>query len=103
MSRENKIIRVLYSFPLKLGADRICGIAWHQVDGLAAAGADLTVFPASICRPLPVQVKVRPTLARGKFRVPNRLLGRMAYARLHDWIVARRIEKMAGQIDIIHT
>jgi glycosyltransferase involved in cell wall biosynthesis len=27
----------------------------------------------------------------------------MAYARLHDWIVSRRIEKMAGQIDIIHT
>ncbi len=27
----------------------------------------------------------------------------MNYARLHDWIVARRIEKMAGQIDIIHT
>ena len=103
MTRENKTIRVLYSFPLKLGAQRICTIAWCQVDGLAAAGADLTVFPASICRPLPAQVEVRPTLARGKFRVPNRLLGRMAYARLHDWIVARRIEKMAGQIDIIHT
>ena len=42
-------------------------------------------------------------MARGKFRIPNRVLGRMNYARLHDWIVARRIEKMAGQIDIIHT
>jgi glycosyltransferase involved in cell wall biosynthesis len=96
-------IRVLHSFPLKLGADRICGIAWHQVDGLAAAGAEVTVFPACISRPLSSNIKVRPTLARGKFRVPNRLLGRMAYARLHDWIVSRRIEKMAGQIDIIHT
>jgi glycosyltransferase involved in cell wall biosynthesis len=103
MSRDTKPIRVLYSFPLKLGAARICTTAWYQVDGLAAAGADVTVFPASICRPLPAQVKVRPTLARGKFRIPNRLLGRMAYAHLHDWIVARRIEKMAGQIDIIHT
>jgi glycosyltransferase involved in cell wall biosynthesis len=96
-------LRVLYSFPLKLGAQRICGIAWHQVDGLAAAGADVTVFPASICRPLSAGVKVQPTLARGQWRIPNRLLGRMNYARLHDWIVARRIEKMAGQIDIIHT
>ena len=103
MSRDHKTIRVLYSFPLKLGADRICTTAWHQVDGLANAGADVTVFPASICRPLPVQVKVRPTLARGKFRIPNRALGRMLYAHLHDWIVSRRIEKMAGQIDIIHT
>ena len=96
-------IRVLYSFPLKLGADRICTTAWYQVDGLAAAGAEVTVFPAAISRPLSSNVKVRPTLARGKFRVPNRLLGRMNYARLHDWIVSCRIEKMAGQIDIIHT
>jgi glycosyltransferase involved in cell wall biosynthesis len=103
MARENKTVRVLYSFPLKLGADRICTTAWHQVDGLAAAGVDVTVFPASICRPLPAQVKIRPTLARGNFRIPNRLLGRMGYARLHDWIVSRRIEKMVGQIDIIHT
>jgi glycosyltransferase involved in cell wall biosynthesis len=103
MRDENKSVRVLYSFPLRLGADRICTTAWYQVDGLAAAGAEVTVFPAAISRPLPAKVKVRPTLARGKFRVPNRLLGRMAYARLHDWIVSRRIEKMAGQIDIIHT
>lgn len=95
-------MRVLYSFPLKLGASRICTTAWYQVDGLAAAGADVTAFPASIIRSLPANVKIRPTLARGKLRVPHKLLGRMAYARLHDGIVARRIEGMAGQIDIIH-
>ena len=102
MRDENKPVRVLHSFPLRLGADRICGIAWHQVEGLAKAGAEVVSFPAAICRPLPVEVKVRPTLAWGRFRIPNRLLGRMAYARLHDQIVARRLEKMAGQIDIIH-
>jgi glycosyltransferase involved in cell wall biosynthesis len=48
-------------------------------------------------------VKVRPTLAWGKLRVSYRLLGsRRAFA-LHDWIVSRRLEKLAGQIDIIHT
>jgi len=102
MSPENERIRVLYSFPLKLGAGRICTTAWYQVDGLAAAGAEITVFPASIIRPLPARVTIRPTLARGKLRVPHRLLGRMAYANLHDGIVARRIERMADQIDIIH-
>jgi glycosyltransferase involved in cell wall biosynthesis len=102
MNRESKPIRVLYSFPLKLGAGRICTTAWYQVDGLAAAGAEVTVFPASIIRSLPAHVTIRPTLARGKLRVPQRLLGRMAYANLHDGIVARRIERMAGQIDIIH-
>jgi glycosyltransferase involved in cell wall biosynthesis len=73
------------------------------LESLVFTGADITVFPAAISKPLPSQIKVRPTLARGRFRIPNRLLGRMAYARLHDWIVSRRIEKMAGQIDIIHT
>jgi len=36
-------VRVVYSFPLRLGADRICYTAWQQVNGLAAAGADLVV------------------------------------------------------------
>jgi glycosyltransferase involved in cell wall biosynthesis len=102
MKDENRPIRVLYSFPLKFGAARICGIAWHQVDGLIAAGADVTVFPAAVHRPPPRQAKVLPTLARGKVRIPNRLLGRMAYGAFHDWIVSRRLEKMAGQIDILH-
>ncbi len=96
-------MHVLYSFPLRMGADRICGIAWQQVNGLAAAGADLLVFPASLSRPVPAGVRVSATLARGSFRVPYRIVGTMRAAALHDHIVARRIEKLAGQIDIIHT
>ncbi|HVM61579.1 MAG TPA: glycosyltransferase family 4 protein [Verrucomicrobiae bacterium] len=102
MHDGNKPVRVLYSFPLRMGAGRVCTTAWEQVNGAAAAGAEMIVFPAAISRPLPARVKVRPTLARGKFRVPNKLLGRMHYTSLHDWIVARRLEKMAGQIDIVH-
>jgi len=103
MKPENKIVRVLYSFPLKMGAERVCLVAWQQVNSLAAAGAEVTAFPSAISRRLPPRIKVRPTLARGKLRIPNRLLGRKMYFALHDWIVARRIEKMVGQIDIIHT
>lgn len=96
-------VRVLYSFPLKIGAARICTTAWYQVSGLANAGVRVTVFPAAICRAFPASINVRPTLAWGKYRLPNRLLGRIGYAALHDWIVARRLEKMARQIDIVHT
>ncbi len=96
-------IRVLYSFPHKLGADRICYTAWQQVNGLAAAGADLCVFPGALSRRVPANVKVQPTLARGRFRIPYNLLGSMRAFALHDYIVSRRIEKLAGQIDIIHT
>jgi glycosyltransferase involved in cell wall biosynthesis len=103
MSDRNERVRVLYSFPLKLGADRICYTAWQQVNGLAEAGADLLVFPGATSRPLPAGVRVSPTLARGKLRLPYRLLGTFRTVALHDWIVARRIEKLAGQIDLIHT
>jgi glycosyltransferase involved in cell wall biosynthesis len=103
MTDKNDRVRVLYSFPLRLGADRICYTAWQQVNGLAAAGADLRVFPASLGRPVPAGVKVSATLARGDFRVPFRVVGTARAVALHDRIVARRIEKLAGSIDIIHT
>jgi glycosyltransferase involved in cell wall biosynthesis len=100
---NRKRIRVLYSFPNKLGGARICYTAWQQVNGLAAAGADLIVCPASACRPVPVGVRLLPTLARGRVRIPFKLLGNGRAHALHDSIVARRIDRMAGQVDIIHT
>lgn len=96
-------MRVLYSFPHKLGADRICNTAWHQVAGIAAAGADVFTCPGAISRPLASQIKVRPTLARGKLRIPYKLLGRTRACALHDWVVARRLERLGGQIDLVHT
>jgi glycosyltransferase involved in cell wall biosynthesis len=103
MGDRNQRVRALFSFPLRLGADRICGIAWHQVNGLAAEGADVLCFPASISRPVHPGVRVLPTLEMGKFRVPYRVVGTMRAADWHDRIVARRLEKLAGQIDIVHT
>jgi len=103
MSQSKGRIRVLYSFPNKLGADRICYTAWQQVNGLAAAGADLLVFPGVLHRPVPAGVRVRPTLARGKLRISYKLVGSLRACAWHDWVVARRLEKLVGQIDIIHT
>ena len=39
----------------------------------------------------------------GSCACPTRSLGTMRAVALHDHIVARRLEKLAGQIDIIHT
>jgi len=96
-------IRVLYSFPNKLGADRICYTGWQQVNSLAAAGADLLVFPGALLRPVPANVRVHPTLARGKMQMSYKLVGSLRACAWHDWIVARRLEKLVEQIDIIHT
>ncbi len=96
-------IRVLYSFPHKLGADRICLIAWQQVNGLAAAGAEVLVFPGVLHKPVAPGIKVWPTLAWGRLRISYKLLGTMRACTLHDWIVSRRVRRLGGKIDIIHT
>lgn len=102
MGRESGSIRVLYSFPLRLGAARICTTAWQQIDGLEKAGADVLVFPASICRPVAPGVAVSPTLERGKLRLPYRIVGGIRASALHDHIVAHRLKKLAGTVDIVH-
>ncbi len=103
MNEGHKKIRVLYSFPHKIGAERICYTAFQQVNGLAAAGADILVFPGVLHKQLPSNVQVRPTLAWGKVRISYKLLGTMRACALHDYIVSRRVEKLADKIDIIHT
>jgi glycosyltransferase involved in cell wall biosynthesis len=96
-------VRVLYSFPHKIGAGRICYTAWQQVRGLAEAGAAVTVFPGAVERPLPAGVSVSPTLARGRLRVPYRLVGQHRALELHDRIVARRLRSLRGRVDVVHT
>jgi glycosyltransferase involved in cell wall biosynthesis len=96
-------VRVLYSFPHKLGADRICHTAWQQVNGLAHAGVDVLVFPGVLHKPLPKGVRIRPTLSRGKVRIPYKLLGTVRACMLHDLITAYRLTKIAGKVDIVHT
>ena len=103
MTIDNERVRVLYSFPLRLGADRICGIAWEQVNGLAAAGAEVLAAPASILKPVHSSVQVSPTLEVGRARLPYRIVGTSRAVALHDRIVARRLPKLVGKIDIIHT
>ncbi|TKB74961.1 MAG: glycosyltransferase family 4 protein [Nitrospira sp.] len=95
-------VRVLYSFPHKLGADRICYTAWQQVNGLAAAGAEVLAFPGVLQRPVPANVTVNPTLSWGKARISYKLVGTMRACIWHDYIVSRRLEQLAGQVDIVH-
>jgi glycosyltransferase involved in cell wall biosynthesis len=103
MGKSNKPVRVLYSFPHKLGAERICTTAWYQVYGVAKEGAEVLVYPGALSRPLPKGLAINPTLAWGKIRIPYKILGSMRAFSLHDYIVSHRLEKLAGQIDVVHT
>lgn len=96
-------MRVLYSFPHKLGAGRICYTAWEQVNGLAAAGAEVLAFPGVLYRTLDDRVQVQPTLSRGRVRIPYKVLGTRRACILHDAIVARRLASLSGSVDIVHT
>lgn len=102
MDKAPRHLRVLYSFPHKLGADRICLTAYKQVEGLVAAGAEMLVFPGALEKALPKNVRVQPTLARGSIRIPYRLLGTKRACALHDYIVAQRLPELVGKIDLIH-
>ncbi|MBW1929141.1 MAG: glycosyltransferase family 4 protein [Deltaproteobacteria bacterium] len=99
---NSKIIRVLHSFPHRLGMDRICTTAWYEIDMAAAAGADMLAVAGDSVRPFEHKVKVKTTLSRGKLRIPYRLLGRLRACELHDRLVARMLPKLADEIDIIH-
>ena len=101
-SHVSSPLRALYSFPHKIGADRICTTAWHQVEGVAAAGADVLVYTGVVHRPLSNGARVRTTLARGRIRVPYRVLGHRRSFRLHDRIVARELGKLAEGVDVVH-
>ena len=96
-------VRILHSFPLKIGAGRICSTAWYEVTGAADAGADVSVLTGVVHRPLPETVKVSTTLARGRWRIPYSVVGQLRALELHDRIVARQLRRLAPQIDIIHT
>jgi glycosyltransferase involved in cell wall biosynthesis len=61
------------------------------------------VMPGSVYRPLPAGIRVRPTLARGKLRVPYKALGRARALQLHDRLVARALPGMSDRIDVVHT
>ena len=102
MSPDQRPTRVLQSFPHKIGAARICQTAWYQATGVAEAGADLLVMPGAVQVELPEGIRVRPTLARGRLRIPYKALGAMRAFKLHDRLVAAALPRLADQIDIVH-
>lgn len=96
-------VRVLHSFPHKIGADRICMTAWCEAASVAASGGEVSVYAGAVKRPLPSSVHVRTTLARGPVRIPYKVLGTLRATALHDRIVARALPGLADRIDVVHT
>lgn len=102
MSFEKKPVRVLHSFPHRLGMSRICNIAWHQIDGTAAAGAEMLVMAGDLVRPFQRPVWTKKTVASGRLRIPARIVGTRRLCALHDFLVARQLPALKDSIDLVH-
>lgn len=100
--RISRPIRVLYSFPNRLGAGRICWTAWQQVVGLVGAGAEMTVIAASVLPTPPASIRLLRSLCVGPFRIPFRLLGVRRALHIHDILAANWLDRNAAEIDIVH-
>jgi glycosyltransferase involved in cell wall biosynthesis len=96
-------VRVLHSFPHKIGAARICTTAWWEVASVARAGGQVTLYTGAVQRPLPSAVRTRTTLSRGSLRIPYSVVGTLRALALHDRLVARALPKLADSIDVVHT
>ena len=95
-------MRLLYSFPTRLGTPGIGATAWNQVVGVADHCSAVTVVCASAERPLPAGIRVIETLRVLGVKVPFRALGFMRAVRTHDARAAALLRRIAGDIDLVH-
>jgi glycosyltransferase involved in cell wall biosynthesis len=99
---SSKTLRVLYSFPDDIGSPGIGTTAWYQVTGSAQQGIEVHVHPTVVVKPIPGAARVQETLRRFGVAIPQSLLGVERALALHDWIVAQRLEKLRGAVDLVH-
>lgn len=93
---------VLYSFPHRIGAGRICNTAWQQVNALCNAEVNVHLLTGSIARPLKGLFMVRKTLQIGRVRIPVRIFGRRVVCDLHDYLTSRWLTRNSSNIDAVH-
>jgi glycosyltransferase involved in cell wall biosynthesis len=97
-----KPLRLLYSFPLRVGRTGIGSNAWHQVAGLTRLGVQVTLCCGSLERPIPNVYRVVETMQFKGARIPYRLLGDDRAFRFHDWQVSRQICRECARYDVLH-
>jgi glycosyltransferase involved in cell wall biosynthesis len=95
-------LRVLYSFPHSLGKPGISTTALHQVQGLIEQGVTVDVVCTSLQRELPGARRVVETLKLGGRRIPHRALGVHRAYRYHDRRAAGTLERLRGEVDLVH-
>lgn len=95
-------LRVLYSFPDRLGSATGVGtIAYQHVRGLVEEGIEVLLYCTSCDLEVPGVHALHETLVVGGRRIPHRALGIERAYRHHDRRVASALEHHDG-IDLVH-
>ncbi|MBN9311276.1 glycosyltransferase family 4 protein [Devosia sp.] len=95
-------MRVLYSFPYRIGRTGVGHTAWQQVNHLARDGVSVVLYCGKVERDLPPSVEVHENLVLGRLKLPMRLLGPMGTPLLHDLEVARYLRATGKVPDLVH-
>jgi D-inositol-3-phosphate glycosyltransferase len=92
-------MRIIYSIPHPLGSKGIGTTAWHHVDSLARAGADVTAVCTRLNRTFDEDLSVQVVETLGPIR--PRMIGMTNTYRLHDLRTARLVRRLRP--DLVHT
>jgi glycosyltransferase involved in cell wall biosynthesis len=95
-------LRVIYSFPHRIGVAGIGMIAWYQVKGLVEQGLDVHLYCGSCERPIPGLSGLTATMKLAGLRIPYRLLGSDRAFAWHDRVVARILTRERSRVDVVH-
>lgn len=95
-------MRVLLSFPTRIGTVGIGTTAWYQATGLARRGAEVHLICGSVERALPGVHVRRETMRLAGQKVPYRLVGHDRATAWHDRCVARTILCDPRGFDVVH-
>jgi glycosyltransferase involved in cell wall biosynthesis len=97
-------LKVLYSFPLRIGTVGIGMTAWHQVTGLVDQGVNVHLYVGSCEKEIRGLNVLHETLVFSELKLPIRLVGRNQACAWHDRIVAEAIRQIHKnyRIDLIH-
>jgi glycosyltransferase involved in cell wall biosynthesis len=97
-------VRVLYSFPDAVGKPGIGWVAYHHVRELIAQGVEVDPLCTSMHPGFEIDGGRRlvTTMALKRRRVPHRAIGVGRAHQYHDWRVAKALEEVADEVDLVH-
>jgi glycosyltransferase involved in cell wall biosynthesis len=97
-------LRILYSFPLRVGSVGPGMTAWHHVTGLIGQSVQVYLCAASCERKIRGLKGLNETLVSLGIKLPVRLIGRRRAMEIHDRKVAKTLYQIQDRyrIDLVH-